>query len=57
RDGRAPPDPHSRRDERAGAHAAGGAAPSPDGDWGYLPPEPAGLHDVKGVVPLPLKKR
>ncbi|KVF74464.1 ATP-binding protein [Burkholderia vietnamiensis] len=57
RDGRAPPDPHSQRDERAGAHAAGGAAPSPDGDWGYLPPEPAGLHDVKGVVPLPLKKR
>ncbi|WP_321860889.1 ATP-binding protein [Burkholderia cenocepacia] len=26
-------------------------------DWGYLPPEPAGLRDVKSVVPLPLKKR
>jgi len=38
-------------------------APSPDdapashGDWGYLPPESAGLRDVKAVVPLPLKKR
>jgi magnesium chelatase subunit I len=27
------------------------------GDWGYLPPEPVGLQYVKGVVPLPLKKR
>jgi len=32
------------------------ASPS-QGDWGYLPPEPAGLRDVKSVVPLPLKKR
>ncbi|MEX3557303.1 MAG: ATP-binding protein [Burkholderia sp.] len=28
-----------------------------DGDWGYLPPEPAGLTPVKGVRPLPSKKR
>jgi magnesium chelatase subunit I len=26
---------------------------SPDGDWGYLPPEPTGLTKVKGVIPLP----
>ncbi|MBF3555489.1 hypothetical protein ISF72_30260, partial [Burkholderia pseudomallei] len=26
-------------------------------DWGYLPPEPAGIAPVKGVIPLPLKKR
>lgn len=26
-------------------------------DWGYLPPEPAGMTPVKGVIPLPLKKR
>ncbi|WP_240702239.1 ATP-binding protein [Trinickia terrae] len=25
---------------------------SADGDWGYLPPEPAGIAKVKGVVPL-----
>ncbi|WP_414449505.1 ATP-binding protein [Burkholderia sp. 22PA0099] len=29
---------------------------SQDGDWGYLPPEPAGLVPVKGVIPLPSKK-
>ncbi|MGN4077649.1 ATP-binding protein [Burkholderia gladioli] len=28
-----------------------------DGDWGYLPPVPAGLTAVKGVIPLPSKKR
>ncbi len=34
-----------------------------DGDWGYLPPEPTGLepvralNNVKGVIPLPAKKR
>ncbi|WP_175688110.1 ATP-binding protein [Burkholderia anthina] len=32
-------------------------ATASQGDWGYLPPEPAGLRDVKSVVPLPLKKR
>ncbi|MEX3959611.1 ATP-binding protein [Trinickia sp. EG282A] len=26
-------------------------------DWGYLPPEPAGMVDVKGVIPLASKKR
>lgn len=33
------------------------AASSGDGDWGYLPPEPAGTVSVKGVIPLALKKR
>jgi magnesium chelatase subunit I len=28
-----------------------------EGDWGYLPPEPVATATVKGVVPLPLKKR
>lgn len=37
------------------AQAAGDA--SQDGDWGYLPPEPAGFVPVKGVIPLPSKKR
>lgn len=59
--------PDGERDERAAAHAhepaahtsgpARGDATEPEADWGYLPPQPAGLRDVKGVVPLPLKKR
>ncbi|MEK6422620.1 MAG: ATP-binding protein [Burkholderia gladioli] len=36
----------------ASDRAAAGA--SQDGDWGYLPPEPAGFVPVKGVIPLPL---
>jgi magnesium chelatase subunit I len=28
-----------------------------DPDWGYLPPEPAGIVNVKGVIPLSPKKR
>ena len=28
-----------------------------DGDWGYLPPQPAGVAQVKGVIPLNAKKR
>jgi magnesium chelatase subunit I len=27
------------------------------GDWGYLEPEPTGTATVKGVIPLPAKKR
>ncbi|MFM0290342.1 ATP-binding protein [Paraburkholderia megapolitana] len=27
------------------------------GDWGYLPPQPAGIANVKSVVPLAVKKR
>ncbi len=43
-----------------GAAAASGPTPAiTDGtdDWGYLPPEPAGIVAVKGVVPLSAKKR
>ena len=28
-----------------------------DPDWGYLPPEPTGIVNVKGVIPLSTKKR
>ncbi len=28
-----------------------------DSDWGYLPPQPAGVAQVKGVIPLNAKKR
>ncbi|PFH13668.1 ATP-binding protein [Burkholderia sp. JKS000303] len=52
---RSPPDMHRQPDEQPGA--ARHDATASQGDWGYLPPEPAGLRDVKGVVPLPLKKR
>ena len=55
RGGHASPDARERPGEPSGA-AKNDATP-PQGDWGYLPPEPAGLRDVKGVVPLPLKKR
>ncbi|WP_258168155.1 ATP-binding protein [Paraburkholderia sp. BL21I4N1] len=37
-----------------GANSNGGAS---EADWGYLPPEPAGTTQVKGVIPLSVKKR
>jgi magnesium chelatase subunit I len=30
---------------------------SSEGDWGHLPPETVGTTAVKGVIPLPVKKR
>ncbi|ALK30507.1 ATP-binding protein [Burkholderia plantarii] len=64
------PTPDAPRDERragddAGAASSGSSLHSPaaasaardEADWGYLPPEPAGLVPVKGVIPLPSKKR
>lgn len=36
--------------------AAPGAAAG-DSDWGYLPPQPAGVAQVKGVIALDAKKR
>ncbi|MEX3825327.1 hypothetical protein AB3X93_44950, partial [Paraburkholderia sp. BR14262] len=30
---------------------------SSDADWGELPPEPVAAKAVKGVIPLPAKKR
>lgn len=39
-----------------GAEALDGSSHD-DPDWGYLPPEPAGMVNVKGVIPLSAKKR
>jgi magnesium chelatase subunit I len=50
----------ARPQEVAGSpsgHAAASATPSADPDWGYLPPEPAAVVPVKGVIPLDAKKR
>ncbi|VWC03453.1 cobaltochelatase subunit CobN [Burkholderia seminalis] len=55
RDERSPPDARQRDDNRQ--DETRGEASAAQSDWGYLPPEPAGLREVKGVVPLPLKKR
>ncbi|NPT47503.1 AAA domain-containing protein [Paraburkholderia sp. 1N] len=40
----------------ASTGTAPGAAAG-DSDWGYLPPQPAGVARVKGVIPLNAKKR
>ena len=34
-----------------------GRGSNDDPDWGYLPPEPAGIVNAKGVIPLSTKKR
>jgi magnesium chelatase subunit I len=56
----------SSRDSQRGSTAhssSSSSAPSPDeaaggeGDWGYLPPQPAATTHVKGVIPLNVKKR
>lgn len=39
-------------DERGGS-----SRDDSDPNWGYLPPEPTGLANVKGVIPLSAKKR
>ncbi|MFL9904403.1 ATP-binding protein [Paraburkholderia fungorum] len=41
---------------RSSEDAAPGAAAG-DSDWGYLPPQPAGVAQVKGVIALNAKKR
>ncbi|MFL9910583.1 ATP-binding protein [Paraburkholderia sp. RL17-337-BIB-A] len=41
---------------RASQDAAPGATAG-DSDWGYLPPQPAGVAQVKGVIALNAKKR
>ncbi|MFM0206819.1 ATP-binding protein [Paraburkholderia sediminicola] len=68
RETRAGGDAHEREAPRQSADDAD-AAPSPasqettpgaaadDSDWGYLPPQPAGVAPVKGVIPLNAKKR
>jgi magnesium chelatase subunit I len=39
------------------AHMPSQSQASPESDWGYLPPETTGATHVKGVIPLPSKKR
>jgi magnesium chelatase subunit I len=58
---------HRRRVFQEPAPAGGSADPAPpgadnrqsqvDADWGALPPEPVATTPVKGVIPLPAKKR
>jgi magnesium chelatase subunit I len=50
-------DGQARKDLGAGSHSLAGARGQGDGDWGYLPPERAGMTHVKGVIPLATKKR
>jgi magnesium chelatase subunit I len=38
-------------------HTPSQSQASPESDWGYLPPETTGATHVKGVIPLPSKKR
>lgn len=51
------PPPDSPRDRAPSSGDTSRDDAGAQGDWGYLPPEPAGLQTVKGVIPLPLKKR
>ncbi|MEA3122482.1 MAG: magnesium chelatase subunit [Paraburkholderia sp.] len=50
-------------DRRGGSHSQSSSLPSSERDvrgkedWGHLPPEPAGMSNVKGVIPLSAKKR
>ncbi|MEN2469677.1 ATP-binding protein [Burkholderia sp. GS2Y] len=54
RDDRSPPEARQQPKDQPGT--TGNDTAVAQGDWGYLRPEPAGLRDVKSVVPLPLKK-
>ncbi|MFM0641664.1 ATP-binding protein [Paraburkholderia metrosideri] len=38
------------------SHDTAPGAAADDSDWGYLPPQPAGVAQVKGVIPLNAKK-
>ncbi|MFM0156451.1 ATP-binding protein [Paraburkholderia sediminicola] len=40
----------------ASSHDTAPGAAADDSDWGYLPPQPAGVAQVKGVIPLNAKK-
>jgi magnesium chelatase subunit I len=51
-DADAAPSQSSQTAQGAASEAAAG-----DGDWGYLPPQPAGVTQVKGVIALNAKKR
>jgi magnesium chelatase subunit I len=60
--------PERQQDSSGGAAGTGGTQQtqsqersqpqaSPERDWGYLPPQTTGTEHVKGVIPLPSKKR
>ena len=54
----APAQPPQRDPDGAGAAPPDAAAAATgDSAWGYLPPEPTGTTQVKGVIPLNAKKR
>jgi len=54
----APAQPPQRDPDGAGAASPDAAAAATgDSAWGYLPPEPTGTTQVKGVIPLNAKKR
>jgi magnesium chelatase subunit I len=55
-DSPAAPRPDHPHDASA-APPASTAAATGDRQWGYLPPEPVGTTQVKGVIPLTAKKR
>jgi magnesium chelatase subunit I len=68
RETRAGDDAHESKAQRPTADDANAAPSQPsqdtapdaaatDSDWGYLPPQPAGVAQVKGVIPLNAKKR
>ena len=48
-----PTQSHAHASNNSPSHSQTPEPDSPDGDWGYLPPEPTGLTKVKGVIPLP----
>lgn len=50
-------DRNEQGSEASAARAAAQQAASDESDWGYLPPEKTGIARVKGVIPLPAKKR
>ncbi|RDU96883.1 magnesium chelatase [Trinickia dinghuensis] len=50
-------DRQSQSTEAATNQRPSDGASQDDPDWGYLPPEPAGMLNVKGVIPLSTKKR
>ncbi|MGF6774221.1 magnesium chelatase subunit I [Paraburkholderia sp. GAS199] len=58
-DGHQPPAAAQEAGQEAAQAGDPREVPRPDaeGDWGYMPPQPAGVTQVKGVVALRAKKR
>ncbi|MEZ0605642.1 ATP-binding protein [Paraburkholderia sp. IW21] len=49
--------PHASIEAKASSQDAAPGVAAGDSDWGYLPPQPASVAQVKGVIPLTAKKR